>query len=363
LYLHSIHLSGFRNLAEQKILFGRELNWICGDNGQGKTNLLEVIHYACMGRSQRKVREKEILSFTADTALLDAEAVKNEGPVAIHIGFNRAGEKKIQVNGKTLNKISDFLGTLNVVSFSPEDIGIVRGEPVLRRHFIDMLLAQLKPHYLKLLQEYRYFLLQRNLCLRKRENPVLCETYADKLITIGALIMEERSEGLKVISQKSGEILKNMNPGFGDLEIKYSYSFQRNASLSPQENLRDAFIKSAEREKIFGATVVGPHRDDMEFLLGEIPMRRYSSQGQCRIAAVAVKLAAVHYVQRLTGQNPILLLDDIFSELDEIISQKLRMQLRGPFQIFLASPRKEEISKEYTVFKMEAGKIETSGAE
>lgn len=355
--INSLSLSGFRNLSGQSLAFAPDVNWIYGDNGQGKTNLLESIHYLCTGKSHRRAPERELLGYNQQTVSLSADAHKAGTPIEIQVGFNRQGQKRIQLSGRPLRRASDYLGTLNVVAFAPDDIAMVRGEPAVRRYFLDMLLAQVNRVYLRALQDYRHYLLQRNCLLRgdRPADPVLLATYTDKLISLGANLMHHRRVALSTLSERAGTLFGELTERFGLLEIHYAASEKAAPGASDEENLRQGFAAAAERERILKQTLVGPHRDDFAIRLGEHGLRRFGSQGQCRAAAVALKLSAVHVIQAETGHWPLLLLDDIFSELDEGLRHNLSRLLPKNSQIFMASPEMYFPLQSGARFRVESG--------
>ena len=357
MHLTSIFISGFRNLAEQSLNFSKKANWIHGPNGQGKTNLLEAIHYICLGKSFRRgTREKDLIGFNKDHALVEAKAQKGNASIHITVGFSRSGDKSIHLNGKPLQKISEFLGTLNVISFSPEDIALARGEPALRRSFMDMLISQTNPVYLKQLQEYRRALLQRNHVLRGNKNdPILLDTYTDKLVTLGALIVEERYKTISFLSEKAKNLFSRLSEKFGILEIRYQCSFNKGTKVPLKDALRSAFRETAQREKTLEVTLVGPHRDDFDICLSNVLLRKFGSQGQCRTAVIALKLSAVNFIKQSSNYEPILLLDDVFSELDHELCGNLGRLIYGNSQIFIAEPRKDFPITNCGKFSMESG--------
>jgi len=364
LQIRTLSLSGFRNLAEQSLEFTSGLNWVHGDNGQGKTNLLEAIHYLCVGKSQRRAPERELLGYNSDALTLEAVASKEGAPFEIHVGVDRRGQKRIRLAGRLLHRASDFLGTLNVVSLAPDDIAMVRGEPVIRRYFLDMLLSQLNRLYLRALQEYRQHLLQRNFLLRDKRpcDPTLLSTYTDKLVSLGAVLMRHRRQALSVLSDRAGRLFNELTERFGALDLRYHPGVELPVGVPDEEGLARAFSVSAEHERAVGATLVGPHRDDFETRLGARALRRFGSQGQCRAAAIALKLAAVDVVQSEAGRPPLLLLDDVFAELDEGLRRNLRRLLPGKSQIFIASPEMYFPLSSGARFHIEAGMLQRESA-
>lgn len=333
------------------------MNLVSGTNGQGKTNLLESLFYGCTGKSMRVAGDRELIHFEQNTAALEVKAFRNASPLEIKIQFNRRGGKQIFLNGRKLSRLSDFLGKLNAVSFSPEDIDIIRGEPAGRRSALDMLLSQTNNVYLHALQRYRYFLHQRNYLLRRKQpyDEILLETYTEELVKYGTVITELRASSMEYLSGVSGGFFKTLTEEFGTLCMKYRYSYDRSAPVA--EDLRAAYKQTADKEIIMGTTLTGPHRDDYQILLGDVQLRKYGSQGQCRAAAAAVKLSFVEHIKKECGAHPILLLDDIFSDLDDKLCHNLRELFSGGFQVFFAAPFFKEIPVDCFYLTVQKGNV------
>jgi DNA replication and repair protein RecF len=359
MHIKQLSIDGFRNLARQSLVFSEGLNWIHGPNGQGKTNLLEALHYLCIGKSQRGTHEGELIGFKNGCFHLAAQGTRKQAPLDLSVMVARQEKKKLLLNGRSLQRVSDLIGALNVVSFSPDDILMVRGEPGRRRVFIDVLLSQVHSLYLKLLQEYRRCLNERNFLL-KRPGPIdrrLLSTYTDELIVLGVDIVRERCLLMDDLSQKAALLFGRLTELFGRLELSYQRSFEQNEQEALMESLARAFKKTEEQERVFRSTLVGPHREDFTIQLDGISLRRFGSQGQCRAAAAAIKLAAVEYISQISGERPILLLDDIFSELDATLSGNLRHMVSSGSQVFLAAPEFSGMEGAGQVFFVSGGMV------
>ncbi len=360
MYIKSIKISGFRNLKSQEIFLSQNTNWIYGSNGQGKTNVLDAIYYACVGKSIRYgAKEKELINFNKDNAFIEISGEREDNLIEISVGINKKGEKKIKVNGTPIRKLLDYWGIFNIISFSPEDINFAKGAPVIRRNFLDMLIAQTKKVYLKQLQEYKYYLKQRNFLLRQGTyDSVLIDTYTEKLIVLGSIIIRERLDAIDFLSRDTGRLFEKLSSGFGEITINYNYSFERNKNTEIKDDLQNAFLNTAQKEKDYGTTIIGPHRDDIDVYINGSLLRKFGSQGQCRSVVIVLKLASINYVKRNTSTNPILLLDDIFSELDDNLCLNLGNVIDGEMQKVLAGPRISLLRNNSKIFKVNDGCVE-----
>lgn len=307
--IKSVCLEGFRNYDLEKIELNNNINVFFGNNAQGKTNILEALYFCALGRSFRTHKESELIGFSKSNARIKIEYSKKDRDNVIDIELNKSSKKIIKLNGIKLNKNSELVGNLNLVIFSPDDIIILKQAPSLRRKFLDILISQLKPNYVHILNEYNKVLDQRNAMLKSRNTETI-EIWDEQLAKFAEKIFEYR----KVYIDKLQEKMSRIHPGLTNekekIEIKYKTGFTD----------RDEFLKKLKyglQNDIYkGYTHEGIHRDDFEILINDKVLNIYGSQGQHRTAILSLKIAEMEIVKEEIGENPILLLDDVTSELD-----------------------------------------------
>ena len=311
--IKSIELADYRNYDSLNLQFDKGTNILYGDNAQGKTNILEAIYVSAITKSHKGSKDKEIVNFDKEEAhirtYLEKEGVETR--VDMHLRKNKS--KGIAVDGQKLKKAADLLGLCNVVFFSPEDLGIIKNGPSERRRFVDMELCQLDNFYLYNLNHYNKIINQRNKLLKDMYmNPDLKETlniWDMQLVSYGSKIIERRKTFVDQLNEIIYDIHKKLSGDKEELKIVYEPNveiddFEKNLKISQDRDMRSKI------------TSVGPHRDDFSFLVGDIDIRKYGSQGQQRTAALSLKLSEIELVKKVTKDNPILLLDDVLSELD-----------------------------------------------
>lgn len=312
--IKSLELQDLRNYESLDISFAPGINILYGDNAQGKTNILEAIYISATTKSHRGTKDKDIIRFGCDEAhirtyLLDKDEVETK--VDMHL--RRSKSKGIAIDGKKIKKASDLLGLLNVVFFSPEDLSIIKDGPGERRRFTDMELCQLDDFYLYNLNNYNKIVNQRNSLLKDLYfNPSLKETltiWDSQLVSFGSKVIERRTSFVEQLNEIIGPMHKKLSGGREDLRIVY----EPNIDIS---NFESELSASTQRDIKTKMTNVGPHRDDFIFMVGDIDIRRFGSQGQQRTAALSLKLSEIELVKKITNDVPLLLLDDVLSELD-----------------------------------------------
>ncbi|MCQ2523068.1 MAG: DNA replication/repair protein RecF [Lachnospiraceae bacterium] len=313
MFIKSLSLSGFRNYKNATVYFDEGTNILFGDNAQGKTNVLESIYMCATTKSHKGAKDKEIVNFDEDEAHITLYLDKSGDEHKIDMVLRKDKSKVVAVNGSKIKKSSELLGLLNVVLFSPEDLSIIKNGPSERRRFIDMELCQLKNIYLYNLSNYNKIVDSRNKLIKDSfYNSDLLDTlniWDAQLVSYGVQIIEKRDSFIKELNSIISEVHEKLTNGKEKLEIFYEpdvtvEDFERRL----KEN-RDKDIK-------YKTTGVGPHRDDFSFIVNGIDIRKYGSQGQQRTAALSLKLSEIEIVRRVTGHTPVLLLDDVLSELD-----------------------------------------------
>ena len=310
MFIKEIYLKNFRNYDEQKISLNENVNVFYGNNAQGKTNILEALYFCALGRSFRTHKESELINFKDSFSNINVSFQKNDRDNNIEISLNKKNSKVIKYNGIKLNKNSELVGHINLVIFSPDDIMILKQGPALRRKFLDILISQLKPKYLHELNEYNKILEQRNASLKSKRLETI-DIWNEQLAIQTEKIHNYRKEYIDKIQDK----LKIIHPGLTDnketIEIKYKTRFK------DKESFLQILEENKQLDLLRGYTSEGAHREDFEISINEKSLNLYGSQGQHRTAVLALKIAELKIIKEEIGENPVLLLDDVTSELDE----------------------------------------------
>ncbi|MDE7269275.1 MAG: DNA replication/repair protein RecF [Acetatifactor sp.] len=311
--IKSLELADYRNYESLELQFDKRTNILYGDNAQGKTNILEAIYVAATTKSHKGSKDKEIVNFEKEEAHIRTYIEKESVETRVDMHLRKSKSKGIAVDGKKLKKAADLLGLCNVVFFSPEDLGIIKNGPAERRRFIDMELCQLDSIYLYNLNNYSKIVNQRNKLLKDMfMNPDLKETlniWDMQLVSYGSKIIERRRIFVEQLNEIIYDIHKKLSGDKEELRIVYEPNVEIEDFERSMRDRRDRDIKAK-------MTTVGPHRDDFSIMVGQVDIRRFGSQGQQRTAALSLKLSEIELVKKITKDNPVLLLDDVLSELD-----------------------------------------------
>ena len=316
--INSLKLIDFRNYENLDINFDKGTNILYGDNAQGKTNILESIYLAATTKSHKGSKDSDIIAFGKDEAHIRAIVEKDDAETKIDMHLRRGRTKGIALDGVRIKKAAELLGLVNVVFFSPEDLSIIKNGPSERRRFIDMELCQLDNFYLYNLNNYNKIINQRNHLLKDMYiNPDLKDTlkiWDSQLVSYGSKIIERRIEFIEDLNNIINDIHKGLSGGIEEVHIKYEPDCE-------VKDLEAAISRSYERDIKLKSTSVGPHRDDISFMVTDsdnkcIDIRKYGSQGQQRTVALSLKLSEIELVKKVIKDTPILLLDDVLSELD-----------------------------------------------
>ncbi|MGI6733498.1 MAG: DNA replication/repair protein RecF [Anaerovoracaceae bacterium] len=337
MYFTEISLKNFRNYREQTVSFHPNVNIIAGNNAQGKTNLLESLYIMSLGKSFRTNKDAEMIGFGGDFSCVKSIYMKEGRERSIEIILSKEG-KSIQIDGCRARKSSDLLENAYIVSFTPEDMKIVKDEPEKRRRFIDRELCQLKPVYFNTLGRYKKVLMQRNSLLKEESlNDELMEIWENSLAEYGSRIIIARMHFVENLKRISRELHSSITDGKEDLDLFYESSIPFNEK---KEEIQKAFLERLQKERkkdlYRGSTGSGPHRDDLKITIDGKDVRNYGSQGQQRTAALSLKLAEVRIIQEEKKENPVLLLDDVLSELDEK-RQKFLLKSLSEVQLFITA--------------------------
>ena len=365
-YLSEIELENFRNYASLKLSFTPGLTIFLGKNGQGKTNLLEAVYFLSLLRSFRCKKIQNLKQWKQVVFRLSGR-LEQDDDLADVLQINYGEKRQLKLNGNPLALGSEFIRRINAVSFTPEDIELVKGAAAGRRQFLDILLSQLSPTYLKALQNYRKALKSRNSVLRSQQARIqkdefLIRTYDQMLIQYGARVSALRWDLMTQLDDKIRSFCASMFPGGQKLKIIYTSSISKKvlteeeALLVFKQKLDDNFHKDMSR----GITHIGPHRDDLFILLNGKSLSAFGSEGQCRLASLVMKMSAAEILIENKGtQNIVLLIDDVLGELDNNRREAfLKTIMRGD-QVFIACTEVPEYCKniEHQIFHISEGNV------
>ncbi|QIN77163.1 DNA replication and repair protein RecF [Rubrobacter marinus] len=319
-YVRAVRLINFRNYADATALFSPGLNIVVGDNAQGKTNLLEAISFATTGSSPRTPNDSEVVRWGADFARTEMRVSLDESDGSeerkVAVGYAPGQKKRLTVDGAPASSLASYAagGTgVRAVTFFPDDIRIVKGAPSDRREFLDTLLSSLRPSYARAVAEYAKAVQQRNQLLRRIRDGFSSEktlsTWDRKVMELGSEVLRGREAAAEPLNALFGTSVRTLY-GPEKAALRYSHS-------APLDGYAEALTEAREADIERGTTSVGPHRDDFAVLFGGVSMTTYGSQGQQRLSTLALKFAAREYLRGETGEDPVLLFDDVMSELDE----------------------------------------------
>jgi len=366
MYIEKILVKNFRNLHDILIELNKNLNVFTGANGQGKTNFLEAIYLLGTGESHRTNSDSELINWDKSQSLVQLKLIRKEQDIKITCKL-MGKNKKIEINDNPLGKVSDLLGNLNVVLFSPEDLQLVKGGPSLRRNFINIEVSQVSNYYYKILKKYNHVLKQRNNLLKNlrnnnKKNIDILNVWDEQLIDLGSKVIKKRLQALEKLKILARLKQRQLTNGKENLSVIYDSSIKGNIyngdiSLIFKKNLVNNKDKEIER----GYTLFGPHRDDIIFEINNIDLRKFGSQGQQRTTALALKMAELEFMKSETGEYPVLLLDDVFSELDKNRREAMINIIEDKIQTFITTTEIKDLVDinifARDVFKVNRGEI------
>ena len=359
MFIKRLQMLNYRNYNVLDISLGPHVNVFLGDNAQGKTNILEGIYYCAFARSHRTSKDRELINWNSDNALLSVTVGRERLDKRIDISILKDGKKAIQINKIKIKKIGELFGNFNVVMFSPEDLKIIKDSPGVRRKFIDMELCQLNPKYYYNLVQYNKVLNERNSILRNRNiNKDILDVYDMQLVEFGYNIIIYRLEYIKKLNKYSEKIHSDITSGKEKIEFRYT------STIKDLENIKENFQSLLEKNRIRdcerGITSIGPHRDDFIVLINDIDTKSYGSQGQQRTAVLTIKFSSLKIIKELTGEHPVLLLDDVLSELD-FSRKRYILSTIGDIQTIITCTGIEDLYEylddKSKVFKVKDGEI------
>ena len=353
MWIKKLKIKNFRNYESEEINLEKNINIFYGQNAQGKTNIIESIFLCSLGKSFRTKKDKEMIKLNEQNALVEVEYEKSdrEGKIKIEIG----NKKNIYLNGIKIKKLSELLGNLNIVIFTPDDINILKGGPQNRRRFLDIMISQLRPNYMHILNLYIKTMEQRNNYLRqikeehKDEN--LLEIWDEKLAEYAIKIYEYRKEFIEKIIKKLDIIHKNITNGEEQIELEYV------TECDSKEKYLKLLKERRKLDIIKGFTTKGVHRDDFMIYINKKDIKIFGSQGQNRTAMLSLKLAELQVIYDEIGEYPILLLDDFMSELDKTRRKNFLENIEGT-QVIITGTEKLDIENlEYLEYNVSNGQV------
>lgn len=370
--LRKIKLINFRNYKSFNINFQKNINIIIGDNAQGKTNILESIYTLALTKSYRTTNDSNLIRLDQEKFIITGEIKDEKILKKLSLELYK-GNKVAKINDNVINKISDYVGNLYVILSSPDDLQMIKGSPSERRNFLNIEISQLSSNYIKKYNEFNKILKMRNDYLKLLFTNSLCDyNYLDiltnNLIEREIDIYIERYNFINKINDNITDIYKNIT-GIKDLKILYETNVDFN-NYEPEymkKTLLEKYRKNQQREISMGMTLYGPHRDDFTFLIDNNDIKIFGSQGQQKLAFIALKFAEIRIFEEKTGTKPIILLDDIFSELDKTKKNKLIQYIDNDYQVIITSNDTKDISKKIlngaSIFKIQDGKIIEKGGD
>jgi len=366
--LTNLQLQNFRNYESVQLEFTDGVHVFIGENAQGKTNLMESIYALAMTKSHRTTNDKELIGWNKEFATIKGTVEKTATKTNLELQFSKKG-KIAKVNYLEQKRLSSYLGNLNVILFAPENLTLVKGSPQNRRKFVDMELGQMSSLYLYDLVEYNRVLKQRNtylkqLAIKKKQPDEYLEVLSEMLSELASKIVFHRLDFMKQLEALAIPIHDQLSLGREKFSVSYQATIPLEDGLTPSQMKKiymNQFKKNQTREADQATTLIGPHRDDLIFYLNEIPVQTYGSQGQQRSTVLSLKLAEIELMKLSTGEYPLLLLDDVLSELDDDRQTHLIKAIENKVQTFITTTSldgiKQQFINEPVVIPIEKGTI------
>ncbi|MBQ6315098.1 MAG: DNA replication/repair protein RecF [Mogibacterium sp.] len=385
--INSIILENFRNYKNLELDFDDSRNIIVGENAQGKTNLIEAIYLTAFARSFRTNNSAELVMFGEDSGRVSTDITSEDIEKNINIVIRSDGKKMIKKDGKAIRKTTELLNNVVVIIFSPDDLRIIKDSPEKRRTFINRELSQMRPRYYEVFRRYSDALRQKNAILKgyfnikkktftradnlslndispydnsRQYNVEMLDVFDRQLADNGYEIIRYRKEFAEMLSQEAGEIMNKISGGREELRIEYKTSCDFITGTEGRDILYKQFYHNREKDIYNGYATLGPHRDDIEFYINGKDAKKYGSQGQQRTIALSLKLAEIRIARQILDESPVLLLDDVLSELD-LDRQRFLVSEIDDVQLFITSAElNEDVIKDLrggTLFRVENGTI------
>ena len=359
MYINKLEVNNFRNYEKEEVRLTNGLNIISGKNAQGKTNLVEAIYLLSTGGSPRTSNDKELIKINSERARIFGNVMWESGDRQIEMILSRKEKKRATVNGMAIAKIGELLGNMNTVYFSPDEMGLVKDSPDYRRRFMDIDLCQLSRSYFYTLNKYNKILKQRNALLKsdsKNSARELIGIYDQQMACEGAKLIKQRKFFCSNISEYASEIHGSLSGMVEELVVSYQTSAEGETESEIESSIIMQLEKNFERDLRLGYTSVGAQRDDIKIMLSDIDVRTYGSQGQQRTATLSMKLAEIEIFNKINREKPILLLDDVLSELDETRRGQLIKRAEN-LQTIITCTNAEVIKSKGVSIVVDKGKI------
>jgi len=359
--IKSVSLTNFRNHADTVVNLGEGVNVFVGDNAQGKTNLLESIYLTCVGRGWRTHRDKDMINFDKDTARVKTVANKSYGDVEVEIKLSKSEKKSIKINGIPVQKMGELMGQINCVFFSPDELRLIKEAPRDRRRFMDIDISQIDKTYFYALLRYNKVLAQRNALLKSRTENIEAglEIWDRELSKYGAKIIYKRITFLNTLIEEVEKAHTYLTDSREKIELRYESVFNINVftECEIESLLLESLVGAREKDLRLKTTTVGPHRDDIYVAINGKDVRSFGSQGQQRTVALSIKLAELEIFKKATGEMPVLLLDDVLSELDVCRRGRLLHAINKCQCIITTAEKQDYIINNINIFNIKNGKL------
>ena len=361
--INKLELKNFRNYTNLDLIFNDKLNIIIGNNAQGKTNILEAIYFLSITKSFLSVHDKTLVNKDSNFSKVTGDVIIDGFKRNLSVLINNEG-KKLEVNGKLIKRHINYLGNLRIIIFSPDDIRLLKDSPANRRRFLNIELSQLYDKYVKILSEFNIILKQRNEYLKVIRNGNINQDYLnilnEKYVDLSVSIYTYRNNFIKKINEYISFKYYSIS-GDSGLVIKYINDIDIDNRSNMIKSMLDKLNEVKNRDIIYGSSTIGPHKDNFCFYLNENNLSMFGSQGQLKMSILALKLAEIDVFKNITGDNPILLLDDIFSELDIEKRNKLINFLNDDVQTIMTTTDLSEIDENLiriaNIYKIDNGKV------
>jgi DNA replication and repair protein RecF len=358
--IKKLKLKTFRNYKSLSLDFNSNTNIFIGNNAQGKTNILESIYVLAFTKSHKNYKDSDLIYNSADFAKINALINLKDKDIELDMVVSKLG-KKAKHNQIELTKLSEYIGLLNVVMFAPEDLELIKGNPKTRRKFLDIEIGQISKEYIYNLQNYRKVLKQRNDLLKSMQKKptqdfMLLDVITDQLVGYQIDILKQREKFLRNIEEYAKKHYQKLSSSEDVLRIEYIPSIKN--------NFKEEYISKYQYDIITGTTNLGVHRDEIDFYINEFPIKSHASQGEQRTAVLAVKLALIDFIYFYKKDYPVLLLDDVLSELDKTRQNNLLEYIDENIQTFITSTEISDIDldkiSDYQIYTIEKGHIKES---
>ena len=350
MYVKELRLNNFRNYKSQRIVFSEGLNVIYGGNAQGKTNMVEAIYLCSIGKSFKNSKDNMMINFGSDSAGISVKVAREMGDVDIDMSLLSGHKKQIKINGGYLTKLSDILGNLVTVFFSPEDLRLIKDAPGDRRRFLDISISQLSKRYVYILNRYQQILTQRNNLLKSDKEVEYIKDQIDvwnrQLAMVAKDIIIQRLRYVKMLNEYAHKIHLFLTDNAENLEIEYQCISDKEDEI--EEIIYNKLNQDFEKDLAVRYTQTGPHRDDLKLVVNNLDVRVYGSQGQQRSVALSLKFAEKEILKQKIGEYPITILDDVFSELDDNRNKKILEMLKKG-QTFVTTTNKCGVGKQIEI--------------